>query len=230
LALHARRHLDASLLDMERQPSRLRIETIDAFNAWLAGQLPIAAGAGSAFQVLADASHCYQEAARRALARETDDQFGVAVDRVLALDDQRWKSLLKLIAAMLPGRDRWLPLLAGRLQAASALDEHQLERVRQQLDEDLQLLVSRALSRACDALGGERIAALSALVREPRGACPRSGGNWPRGWRMMPLRAASADLARWHGAAWLLLTAANEFRKRLTKNEGFRRNARTPRG
>jgi ATP-dependent exoDNAse (exonuclease V) beta subunit len=124
LALSARRHLDASRLDMERQPSRLRIETIDAFNAWLAGQLPIAAGAGSAFQVLADASHCYQEAARRALARESDDQFGVAVDRVLALDDQRWKSLLKLIAAMLPGRDRWLPLLAGRLQAASALDEH----------------------------------------------------------------------------------------------------------
>jgi ATP-dependent exoDNAse (exonuclease V) beta subunit len=69
LALHARRHLDASRLDIERQPSRLRIETIDAFNAWLAGQLPIAAGAGSAFQVLADANHCYQEAVRRALAR-----------------------------------------------------------------------------------------------------------------------------------------------------------------
>ena len=36
-----------------------------------------------------------------------------------------------------------------------------------------------------------------------------------------PLRAASADLERWHGAVSLLLTAANEFRKRLTKNEGF---------
>ena len=222
LALSARRHLDASRLDVERQPSRLRIETIDAFNAWLAGQLPIAAGAGSAFQVLADANHCYQEAARRALARETNDQFGVAVDRVLALDDQRWKSLLKLIADMLPGRDRWLPLLAGRLQAASALDENQLARVRQQLDEDLQLLVTRALSRACELLGRERIAALSAL------AC-RAARRMPADRRELaawlqddaPLRAGGADLARWQGAVWLLLTAGNEFRKRLTKNEGF---------
>ena len=71
-------------LDVERQPSRLRIETIDAFNAWLASQLPISAGAGSAFQVLADAAPCYEEAARRALAHEEDDQFGAAVDRVLA--------------------------------------------------------------------------------------------------------------------------------------------------
>ncbi len=148
LAKLARRHLDALHLDIERQPSRLRIETIDAFNAWLASQLPISAGAGAAFQVLADATLCYEEAARRALAHEGEDQFGVAVDRVLALDDQRWRQLLALIADMLPSRDRWLPLLAGRLQAASALDEAQLQRVRQHLDEDLGILISRVLIRA----------------------------------------------------------------------------------
>src|SRR5450755_793630 len=64
LAVAAKRHLDALQLDIERQPSRLRIETIDAFNAWLAGQLPISAGAGSGFQVLSDATSCYEEAAR----------------------------------------------------------------------------------------------------------------------------------------------------------------------
>jgi hypothetical protein len=143
LAVAAARHLAALHLDIERQPSRLRIETIDAFNAWLASQLPIAAGAGSGVQVLADARPCYEEAARRALARDEDDRFSVAVDRVLALDDQRWRRLLALIADMLPSRDRWLPLLAGRLQAASALDEAELGRVRQHLDEDLQLLVAR---------------------------------------------------------------------------------------
>src|ERR1700682_1703849 len=64
LAKAASRHLNALHLDMERQPSRLRIETIDAFNAWLAGQLPISSGAGAAFPVLADAKLCYLEAAR----------------------------------------------------------------------------------------------------------------------------------------------------------------------
>jgi ATP-dependent helicase/nuclease subunit A len=222
LAVTARRHLDALPLDIERQPSRLRIETIDAFNAWLAAQLPIAAGAGAAFQVLADAKPCYEEAARRALARETEDPFGIAVERVLALDDQRWSRLLQLIADMLPGRDRWLPLLAGRLQAASALDEGQLARVRQHLDEDLRLLVSRVLIGARDVLGEERIAALSALTH---GASRRLAADSSelQGWidDGAALRADSADLPRWRGAAWLLLTQQHEFRKRLTKKEGF---------
>ena len=58
---------------------------------------------------------CIEEAARRALAHEEADSFGGAVERVLALDDQRWRRLVDLIAEMLPSRDRWLPLLAGRL-------------------------------------------------------------------------------------------------------------------
>src|SRR6202040_3371112 len=100
------------------------------------------AGAGSALRVLAEARPCYEAAARGALAHGEDDEVGVAVDRVLAMGDTRWRRLLTLIAAMLPTRDRWLPLLAGRLQAASALDEAQLGRVRQHLDEDLALPVA----------------------------------------------------------------------------------------
>src|SRR5882724_1191954 len=222
LAAVARRHLDALNLDVERQPSRLRIETIDAFNAWLASQLPISAGAGSALQVLADARPCYEEAARRALAHEEEDEFGAAVDRVLAIDDQRWRRLLDLIADMLPARDRWLPLLAGRLQAASALDETQLGRVRQHLDEDLQLLVARVLIRARDVLGEEKVAALSRLVY---GAARRAGAERPdlSDWALdgSPLLADTADLPRWRGVAQLLLTGEGELRKRLTKNEGF---------
>ncbi len=222
LALAARRHLDSLHLDIERQPSRLRIETIDAFNAWLAGQLPISAGAGSAIQILADARPSYQEAARRALAREEDDQFGAAVDRVLALDDQRWRKLLKLIADMLPSRDRWLPLLAGTLQAASALDEAQLRRIRYHVDEDLRLLVSRVLKRGCDVIGEERIVALSRLVQR---AAQRAGAERPdlSSWTQdgSTLRAESSDLERWRGAARLLLTVDGKFRRRLTRLEGF---------
>ncbi len=227
LAVAANRHLDTSHLDITRQPSRLRIETIDAFNAWLAGQLPISAGTGAALQMLADASPSYHEAARRALAHEQNDPFGLAVDRVLALDDQRWRKLVQMIAEMLKSRDRWLPLLAGRLQAASALDAAQLVRVRQHLDEDLQILVSRVLIRARDILGQERIAALSQLAH---GAARRAGvvisavaAAEDFGWSTdgTPLRADTADLGRWHGVARLLLTGGGDFRRRLTKNEGF---------
>ena len=47
LGVAAKRRMDELGFDLARHPSRLRIETIDAFNAWLAGQLPITAGAGS---------------------------------------------------------------------------------------------------------------------------------------------------------------------------------------
>src|SRR5471030_910822 len=86
--------------------------------------------------------------ARPALAHQGDDPFGLAVDRVLQLDDQRWRKLVKLIAEMLPSRDRWLPLLAGRLHAASAMDLNQLDGVRRHFDEDLRLLITRVLLRS----------------------------------------------------------------------------------
>ena len=222
LAAAAKRHMDALQIDIERHPSRLRIETIDAFNAWLAGQLPVTAGAGARLNLLDNAGPLYAQAARRALAHEETDAFGGAVDRVLALDDQRWRRLVELIAEMLPSRDRWLPLLAGRLQAASALDEPQLQRVRQHFDEDLELLITRTLRDASEALGGERIEALSRLLRI---AAQRLDGRRPEmiEWQRehAPLLPEPGHIGRWRGMATLCLTNGDSLRKQLTKNEGF---------
>jgi ATP-dependent helicase/nuclease subunit A len=221
LGLAAKRRMQAMNCDLQLQPSRLRIETIDAFNSWLANQLPITAGAGSALRILSDAQPAYQEAARRALAHEGGDPFGLAVDRVLELDDQRWRKLVKLIAEMLPSRDRWLPLLAGRLQAASAMDASQLSGVRRHFDEDLQLLLTRVLLRAQDAIGQERLECLSSVMRS---AAPRLGEtSFMAVWRQhdTSLRPDSADVARWRAMAMLLLTAEGALRKRLTIAEGF---------
>ena len=68
LAVEAKQRMDSVRCDLKSQPSRLRIETIDAFNSWLANQLPIAAGAGAGLRIQTDAAPSYQEAARRALA------------------------------------------------------------------------------------------------------------------------------------------------------------------
>ena len=120
LGVAARDHLRSLRIDVERQPSRLRIETIDSFNAWLAAQLPIASGAGGRLSLLEDAHPSYEEAAKRALAHDREDSFGEAVERTLAVGDQRWRQLVGMIADMLGGRDRWLALLAGPMGAATA--------------------------------------------------------------------------------------------------------------
>jgi ATP-dependent helicase/nuclease subunit A len=221
LAGAANQRMQASNCDLRLQPSRLRIETIDAFNSWLANQLPVTAGAGSALRILDDALPAYEEAARRALAHEGADTFGLAVERVLELDDQRWRKLVKLIADMLPSRDRWLPLLAGRLQAANAMDATQLGSVRRHFDEDLRLLVTRILLRAQDLLGLEKIESLSTVMHA---AAQRLNEISPMAvWRQSDaaLRADSSDVARWRCMATLLLTAERSLRKRLTITEGF---------
>ena len=222
LAVAARRHLAKRNIDVESQPSRLRIETIDAFNAWLAGQLPIAAGVGVGLRVLSESRSSYEEAARRCLAHEAADVFGAAVERVLELDDQRWRKLVKLIADLLPSRDRWLPLLAGRLEATAALDHAQLSRVRRQFDEDLQLLVSRALRRAEELLGAEKLGSLAPLLA---GAASHLAAQQPemQEWLLdgTPLRGDARDLTRWRCLAKLLLTEGGTLRKRLTVAEGF---------
>jgi len=222
LAAAARAHLQALRIDVERQPSRLRIETIDSFNAWLAAQLPIASGAGGRLKLLDDARPSYQEAARRALSHQGADAFGAAVERTLAVGDQRWRQLVGLIAEMLAGRDRWLALLAGRLGAASALDAEQLDRVRAHFDQDLELLVTRSLQDARECLGGEAVASLPPLMRA---AALRLGLARP-GWnvwlaRSGPLCADASDLERWQSFAELFLTRDGGLRKRFNKTQGF---------
>jgi len=222
LAATAKRHLQGRQIDIERQPSRLRIETLDAFNAWLAGQLPIMAGAGGRLNTVENAKPMYEEAARRALVHEGADSFGAAVEGLLALDDQRWRRLVDLIAEMLPSRDQWLPLLAGRLQAASALDEAQLRRVRQRFDEDLELLVTRTLRSAYEAVGAERIAALSPLLRAAAQRLDDERADIAE-WRLdqAPLQPDAKHVGRWRGMAAECLTNGGALRKRLTKAEGF---------
>lgn len=222
LATAAKKRMNSLNCELEAQPSRLRIETIDAFNSWLANQLPVASGSGAGLRMLTDARPYYEDAARRALAHEGSDPLALAVDRVLELDDQRWRTLVKLIADMLPGRDRWLPLLAGRLQAASALDDEQLLKVRRHFDEDLRLLVGRVLLRAQEVLGNEICAAMSSLMH---GAAQRLDESaLLAAWREdgAPLRADAADAARWRSMATLLMTG-RALRRTVTKSHGFPR-------
>jgi ATP-dependent helicase/nuclease subunit A len=222
LGVAAREHLQALRIDVERQPSRLRIETIDSFNAWLAGQLPIASGAGGRLNLLEDAHPAYEEAAKRALAHDGLDSFGEAVERTLAVGDQRWRQLVGMIADMLRGRDRWLALLAGPMGAATVLDEAQLDRVRSHFDEDLALLVTRTLKGALEVLGGEAIASLPPLMQA---AARRLGSERPdlAVWLAHPgaLAADASDMERWRSIADLFLTQDGKLRKRFNKTQGF---------
>ena len=222
LAVAARRHLRGLDLDLGSHPSRLRIETIDSFNAWLATQLPIISGAGGRLTLIDNARPLYEEAARRALLHDRADNFGQAVERVLAVGDQRWSALVDLIVAMLPQRDRWLPFLVGHLRAAAEMDEGQLAQLRARFDEDLGLLVKRELTRAEAVLGRELLTALGpCLAAAARNIGATRGDFVPWETDSSPLGADLRDLGRWRAVATVLLTAGGNIRKKVDKKLGF---------
>ncbi len=222
LARAARGNLQSRGIDLQQYPTRLRIETIDGFNAWLAAQLPVTAGTGGRFVIAADAQRLYREAAERALAVGGDEPFANAVDRSLELNDERWTLVRDLIASMLSNRESWLAILAGHMQALGDPDEEHLRGIRASLDEDLSLLIARHLQGAYLELGAERVAALSRLLS---GAATRlePASTLLSSWRMLRrgLRPVVEEVAQWRDMAGFLLTQQGAVRQSVTKTQGF---------
>jgi len=224
LAQRAHRHMLERGVDLVRHPARLRIETIDGFCAWLAAQLPVTSGAGGRIGITEDASRLYREAAERALAGETP-AFEGAVDRALQLNDEFWRAARDRIAGMLESRNSWLAGLAGRLRAASDLGAEDEREVRRLLDEDLTLLIERHLESAAEALGGERLQTLHALLSA---AALRLDASKTvlASWRSPPaaLRPEASQVAYWRELAGIFLTSSNGLRRSFDVRVGFAPN------
>ncbi|MFO1465218.1 MAG: UvrD-helicase domain-containing protein [Steroidobacteraceae bacterium] len=219
LACAAHRHLMERRIDLSENPTRLRIQTIDGFCAWLAAQLPVTAGAGGRIDVAEDCLPYYQEAAARALDGEAGPPFRRAIDRALELNDERWWVARDGIASMLGSRSRWLEWLAGRLHATAEFDEQHEREVRAALDEDLALLIERQLERAAALIGAERLPELHRLLAGAGQRLP-AGSAVLGSWRDPPAQLAprAALVLQWRELANLVLTGKNEFRKPTALN------------
>jgi ATP-dependent exoDNAse (exonuclease V) beta subunit len=196
------------------QPQRLRIDTLDAFNAWLARQLPLLADGVAAADVVDKPEDLHRQAARRCVAALVDDDAVLSAGLRTLLRDvgNDCERLEGLLAALLPRRDRWLRLLAG--EAA------QLRRV---LEGALQRLVDDELSAVAAACEEPLLTELAPLLRHAASAA----GDGLRGalepWLALerPPPSGPLALAAWRGIAALLLTKQGEWRRRVAKPEGF---------
>ena len=206
------RELDWSLLG---QPYRLRIDTLDALNAWLAQQLPVLAGGVADAELTEDAEPLYRMASRRVVARLAEHgAVGKALRTLLRAPGVSVERLEDLLAALLPSRDQWLRHVAVSderafyARAAAGFDallhDHMLE---------LETL-----------LGPERVERLAAIARHAaRHAAATQTRDALAVWvqaRALPAETA-ARLEAWRGIANLLLTRDGRWRRKLGKNEGF---------
>jgi ATP-dependent helicase/nuclease subunit A len=179
LAEKALAHGAARGWSIATQPQSLRIQTIDAFNYWLASQLPIASHAGGMLNVTERARELYQRAARRTLlAAETDPALIADANLLFERTDNHWMYLERLIAQMLEERGHWLPFVVREEPGALC----------RRVNESLAHLVQA------------RLGALCRLIPE---GLRRRAEHLP-GCR--PLGPEVATLAAWKQLAHLLLT------------------------
>jgi len=198
--------------EIESQPGRLRLTTIDALCAGLARQMPLLSRFGAQPATVEDAGRHYREAARRALAHLEDGAEGAAqaeaVAAALTWMDNDAERLVTLLAAMLARREQW--------RAIAALDDPESA-----IGAAMVALVGEELQRLAETLDAGWQAPWMPLLRFAAG---QLGGGSPldplADWSA-PLAGELSDLPRWRVLADLLLTREDAARRRVDKRNGF---------
>ena len=138
LARRARQRSEALGWNLALHPSRLRIQTIDAFCHSLAARLPLLARAGAELIVNDEPQPLYASAARRTLALiEEREPIAALLLTLLAHRDNQLLQTEELLIKMLERREQWLPFVVARRGAA----------LRAQLEGTLQLEIQGHLQR-----------------------------------------------------------------------------------
>ena len=192
--------------DLLRNPSRLRIETIDALNYRLASQLPIAARASPGLRIAADARPLYRRAARRCLEQsEHDPEVAEAANLVFERLDNDWSRIEQRLADMLQQRSHWLP------RVVEQDSESLVGRIEDSLTMALRAELVRVITPFSDTLLRESEIALTHALRQRGLALPPAG---------LKLNAEPASVGSWRALAALMLTG-RDWRKSLSVRDGF---------
>ena len=214
LAAAVRVHAGQRKWGLEDSAARLRIQTIDAFNGYLANSLPITSQNGFGRGIADAPDDLYAIAARETLRHaETDPEFRSAFELILRRLDDSWERLEKLIAGMLPKRAEWLP----------NLPQLSGEELVPKIEASLAAIVGEELAAATALLPGDFIEQASALARFAAQHIDAEALPDVASWREHAgaLSATLEHLPRWRGVAALALTREGAARKRLTRDEGI---------
>ena len=198
-----------------QQTQRLRVMTIDAFNASLTRQMPLLSRLGGQPQVTDDITERYDEAVRRTLqGTDLPDQQWQSVRRFLLHLGNHFGSAREMLRGMLARRQQWLDLLA--------------------LDEDQQDNIAAALDREMAWVAAPVRAKLAVYADELCEQADRAGRRCREqgldisidnleGITALPGDSA-AEQPQWRGIRDLLLTADErnpKWRSSINKNQGF---------
>jgi ATP-dependent exoDNAse (exonuclease V) beta subunit len=201
-----------------KQPSRLRILTMDALCSSLTRQMPLLSRFGGQPAVSDDADRHYLEAARLTLADIVDEsQADDTVSLALTYMDNDAEKLTILLANMLAKRDQWIKK-AHELHGQS--DTESLA----SMEWVLQHLIVEELTLVSSVLTDQVQQALLPLIRFAASHLQADSEIAPLLDRQASLSPCLEDLALWRAMASFLLTQKGHYRLRMTVKEGFPNN------
>jgi ATP-dependent helicase/nuclease subunit A len=188
---------------LETQPGRLRLTTIDALCSSLARQMPLLSRFGAQPSVAEDARRHYDEAARRALDHlEDNDAHAQNVAIALGYLDNDVTRLVSLLADMLARREQWREIA-------------QLEQPEAAIEDAVCALVNEELALIATTLNDAWQSRLMPLARFATAQLGEADDGVLLDWAE-PLFPDVTQLAAWRALADLLLTQKNEPRKTVT--------------
>ena len=190
-----------------QNPNRLQIMTIDAFCLKLTRQTPVLSQCHNRDQISTDPEQLYRQAVSQILLEiDGDETFSPAIVTLLTHLDNQWDKLTDLLSNLLGRREQWLSLI---------LHIHGLPAQRQALESSLQQVIQTAIEAVDQAIPFEERTTLFSLYQYAAGHCEHLHDldEWPD--------ANIEQLSFWQSLTTFLMTKNYQWRKRLTKKEGF---------
>jgi ATP-dependent exoDNAse (exonuclease V) beta subunit len=200
----------------EELPTRLRIQTIDSLCHEIARAMPLLGRMHQQLDVVDDATAAFLEAAGQCLhAADEDESLRDDADRLLRRLDNDWERAQRLLAELLPSRNRWLPVLLatppGELGTRVAAS---LARIVEDTLLALHAIVPEALR--------EEAAQLCRRSAEYRRDSARGEGDWQCWLRPdAALTVTAAQRGAWQAMVALALKDDGDWRALVNVNHGF---------
>ena len=218
--LHHNQAVGWNLLD---NPNRLRIQTIDSFNAYLTKQLPLLANFGAPPEIADEPTDLYRTAVQEFLMYlEENTDWSNAIAQLLLHMDNDLNKVQELLINLLKKRDQWLPYIT-----LNANDPH----LRTKLEKYLADIVVDALTNLQTLFPTDYTSELIDLASFAANNLLKENTAslicHCRDLTSLP-GTSITDKTAWLGLAELLFTKEGQWRKQFTKTVGFPAASKNP--
>jgi ATP-dependent helicase/nuclease subunit A len=197
-------------------PNRLRIQTIDSFNASLTKRLPILSQFGASPEIANEPYFLYLEAVQEFLTHlEEDVEWSHAIAQLLLHMDNDLNKVQDLLITMLSKRDQWLPHISLNANDPT---------LRNKLENYLSDVISDALTHLIDIFPVEYADELLLLIRfaSQHLVATNSKSKIATLGSLCDLPGDTlVDLPDWLAISEFLLTSESTWRKTVRVTEGF---------